>query len=209
MIVVIIILIIYFTLFKKSTIFYKYALICIIPGILLTNVLCHVPLEKPFNLFTSPEKAFSYSSIDSPEFIVESENTALVCYSERFDNSEYGFKFFQKQNDKWDIVYNQNLFCKYDTEVISPYTMHIPYKMHIFDIKKTSEKFIIIKNPFANGKEVNINISDTLQSDFEQFTLKNKYSDKADIFYYTVLKEMPENYEIMIDGKVVYPIEKS
>lgn len=178
-----------FIFIKKSHITNKkllYAVSFIIASILV-SLMYFIPIENMFITFSSPEKAFNYTSSWKIQHIIYGSETDLVIASKGTTNT---YKILPKTTKGW------KLSTGLETEKYALF-----YKGTSIDIyrhKNTNDYYMILFN--TDGETIEIN--DSLNSHFSVINKTDVESSKQ-VYYCTVVKNLGDDYTLNLNGEEV------
>lgn len=192
-IICLILFIIVLLLFRKYGMIKKKSvlIVTILLFIVVTTLTYFAPVENLFINFSTPQEAFKYSTIGTLEEVITGENSAMVIYSDGGNNSS--LQFIPKGDNGWKVGTSLS-----HTQIAT--AANKDYYITIDKVNDTNDFYIVIHESFANERK---EVTDNKNSLFDYRVEENKGTDTYHYIYYAYVKNINNNYKVMIQGKEI------
>ena len=163
--------------------------ISIVTFVVLSFIL-NYPVENFFIKFATPEEVFHYRTVGEIKKVVAGENSAMIIYKDK--ERDIKPSFVTKDGDGWKIG-------DYSVDQTLSYT-DSDYYIFIYNIKNTSDYYVTINE--VTDSDI-ATILDSNGSEFDYISEPITFRDAKDVFYYTYVQNIKDDYKLRIDGQVI------
>ena len=173
---------------KKKSLF-------LVIAFMIFYALLSLPFENSIMSFKTPVEAFKYKFFGENIIkVVEDKNNTFIIYGN--DVSSVSFTAMEKINNGWKFT---NSFTPNKIK----FKIYEKYTIITIQIVNSNKKMIIVTDDNLKEPISNIKINDNQNSEFSSFYGKYRNAEYYSVFYYTIIDSKIEDYQLIINDKVI------